>query len=88
MSRLADTKAKARILVRIDRLAVGNFGDSKQLRGGISELRIDWGPGYRVYYALLGRTCLLLLCGGDKRKQASDIQRAIAYLRDYQERTQ
>ena len=88
LSRLADSKAKARILVRIDRLAVGNFGDSKQLRGGISELRIDWGPGYRVYYALLGRTCLLLLCGGDKRKQPSDIQRAIEYLRDYRERTQ
>jgi putative addiction module killer protein len=88
LSRLADTKAKARILVRIDRLAVGNFGDSKQLRGGISELRIDWGPGYRVYFALVGRTCVLLLCGGDKRKQSSDIQRAIEYLRDYQERTQ
>ena len=88
LSRLADTQAKARILVRIDRLAVGNFGDSKQLRGGISELRIDWGPGYRVYYALVGRTCVLLLCGGDKRKQSTDIQRAIEYLRDYHERTQ
>ena len=88
LSRLADTQAKARILVRIDRLAVGNFGDSKPLRGGISELRIDWGPGYRVYYALVGRTCVLLLCGGDKRKQSTDIQRAIEYLRDYHERTQ
>jgi len=88
LSRLADTQAKARILVRLDRLAVGNFGDSKQLRGGICELRIDWGPGYRVYYALVGSTCLLLLCGGDKRKQSSDIQWAIVYLRDYQERTQ
>jgi len=56
--------------------------------GGISELRIDWGPGYRVYYALVGRTCVLLLCGGDKRKQSTDIQRAIEYLRDYHERTQ
>ena len=88
LSRLADTQAKARILVRIDRLAVGNFGDTKQLRGGVSELRIDWGPGYRVYYALVGRTCVLLLCGGDKRKQSTDIQRAIEYLRDYHERTQ
>ena len=88
LSRLADTQAKARILVRIDRLAVGNFGDTKHLRGGVSELRIDWGPGYRVYYALVGRTCVLLLCGGDKRKQSTDIQRAIEYLRDYHERTQ
>ena len=88
LSRLADNQAKARILARIDRLAVGNFGDSKPLRGGISELRIDWGPGYRVYYALVGRTCVLLLCGGDKRKQSTDIQRAIEYLRDYHERTQ
>jgi len=88
LARLADLQAKARILARIDRLAVGNFGDSKQLRGGISELRIDWGPGYRVYYALVGRTCVLLLCGGDKRKQSTDIQRAIEYLRDYHERTQ
>jgi len=88
LSRLSDNQAKARIMVRIDRLAIGNFGDAKPLRGGISELRIDWGPGYRVYYAMLGRTCVLLLCGGDKRKQSSDIRRAIAYLRDYEERTQ
>jgi len=88
LSRLADNQAKARILARIDRLAVGNFGDTKPLRGGVSELRIDWGPGYRIYYALLGRACVLLLCAGDKRKQSSDIQRAIEYLRDYQERTQ
>jgi putative addiction module killer protein len=67
---------------------VGNFGDTRQLGAGVAELRIDWGPGYRVYYALLGRTCVLLLCGGDKRKQSSDIRRAIEYLRDYQERTQ
>jgi putative addiction module killer protein len=50
-------------------------------------MRIDWGPGYRVYYALLGRTRVLLLCGGDKRKQSSDIQRGLEYLRDYKERT-
>jgi len=57
------------------------------LREGVSELRIDWGPGYRMYYAMLGRTCVLLLCGGDKRKQSSDIARAIEYLQDYKERT-
>ena len=59
----------------------------KVLREGVSELRIDWGPGYRVYYAMLGRTCVLLLCGGDKRRQASDIKRAIEYLEDFKERT-
>jgi putative addiction module killer protein len=88
LARLADNRARARILARIDRLAVGNFGDSKPLRGGVSELRIDWGPGYRVYYGMIGKACVLLLCSGDKRKQSSDIQRALEYLRDYRERTQ
>ncbi len=88
LARLADNRARALILARIDRLAVGNFGDSKRLHGGVSELRIDFGPGYHVYYAMVGKACVLLLCGGDKRKQSSDIQRAIEYLRDYQERTQ
>ena len=82
-----DARVRARIAVRIDRLSLGNFGDCKSLREGISELRIDWGPGYRMYYAMLGRTCVLLLCGGDKRKQASDINRAIECLHDYKERT-
>jgi putative addiction module killer protein len=50
------------------RVAAGNFGDCKSLRNGVSELRIDWGPGYRVYYAMLERTSVLLLCGGDKRR--------------------
>jgi putative addiction module killer protein len=64
-----------------------NFGDCKSLRGGLFKLRIDSGPGYRVYYAMAGRTCILLLCGGDKRKQSSDIKRAAEYLKDYLERT-
>jgi putative addiction module killer protein len=51
------------------------------------ELRIDWGPGYRVYYVMLGRVCVLLLCGGDKRRQSSDIDRALKYIEDYKERT-
>lgn len=50
-------------------------------------MRIDWGPGYRVCYAMLGKLCVLLLCGGDKRKQSSDIDRALEYLKDYNERT-
>lgn len=84
---LDDTRARARIAVRIDRLSLGNFGDCKPLREEVSELRIDCGPGYRLYYAMVGRTCALLLCGGDKRKQSSDIDRAIQYLQDYKERT-
>jgi putative addiction module killer protein len=87
LSRLADNRAQAKIAIRINRLAAGNFGDCKPLRQGLCELRIAWGPGYRIYYAMVGRTCLLLLCGGDKRKQSSDIDRALGYLKDYKERT-
>ena len=87
LAELADAHAKARIADRIDRLALGNPGDCKALGGGLFELRIDWGPGYRIYYAMIGRTCVLLLCGGDKRKQASDIQRARDYFNDYLQRT-
>jgi putative addiction module killer protein len=78
---------KPKIVARIDRLSLGNFGDCKALGNGLFELRIDWGPGYRVYYALAGRVFVLLLCGGDKRKQASDIRRALEYLKDYRKRT-
>jgi putative addiction module killer protein len=74
------------IATRINRLALGNFGDCKTLRQGLCELRIDWGPGYRVYYAMVGKECVLLLCGGDKRKQSTDIMRALEYLKDYKER--
>jgi putative addiction module killer protein len=87
LSELRDVRTRAKIVARIDRLSLGNFGDCKALRGGLFELRIDWGPGYRVYYALVGKACVLLLCGGDKRKQASDIRRALEYLKDYRERT-
>jgi putative addiction module killer protein len=87
LSGLNDAQARARIAVRIDRLSLGNFGDCRALRDGVSELRIDLGPGYRVYYAMLGRTRALLLCGGDKRRQSVDIVRAIEYLQDYKERT-
>ena len=86
LSRLADSRAQAKIAVRINRLAAGNFGDCKSLGQGLYELRIDWGPGYRVYYAMIGRASVLLLCGGDKRKQSSDIARACAYFDDYKTR--
>ena len=87
LSELADARAQAKIATRIDRIAVGNFGDCKSLGKGLHELRIGWGPGYRVYYAMVGRACVLLLCGGDKRKQSSDIARAAECLKDYKERT-
>jgi putative addiction module killer protein len=87
LAELNDNRTRAKIIARIDRLQAGNFGDCKSLRGGLFELRIDWGPGYRVYYTMTGRTCVLLLCGGDKRKQSTDIKRAAEYLKDYLERT-
>ena len=84
---LRDARAAARVAMRINRLAAGNLGDCKPLREGVCELRIDYGPGYRVYYAMAGQRCVLLLCGGDKRRQIFDIERAVAYWRDYQRRT-
>jgi putative addiction module killer protein len=87
LTQLADARAQAKITTRINRLAAGNFGDCKSLRQGLYELRVDWGPGYRVYYATIGRECVLLLCGGDKRKQSADIERALEYLEDYKERS-
>jgi putative addiction module killer protein len=74
-------------VIRLDRVALGNFADCKPLRGGLFELRIDRGPGYRVYYSMLGKSSVLLLGAGDKRKQSSDIERAFARLTDYKERT-
>ncbi len=82
--RLRDLQTQARIAARIDRLAVGLAGDTRALRDGVRELRIDHGPEYRVYFAHSGRAVLLLLCGGDKRTQARDIARAVDYWRDYQ----
>lgn len=88
LSKLPDIRAKAKIVARIDRLAAGNFGGSRSLGQGLYELRIDWGPGYRVYYAMIETLCVLLLCCGDKRKQSSDIERARAYLIDHKIRTE
>lgn len=86
LTQLDDARAQAKVVSRINRLAAGNFGDCKSLRAGLFELRVDWGPGYRVYCAMVGKECVLLLCGGDKRKQQADIERAFEYLRDFQER--
>jgi putative addiction module killer protein len=73
---LTDIRARARILVRIERLAAGNPGDVKAVAEGVSELRIDYGPGYRVYYKKQGRKVVILLAGGDKSTQARDIKTA------------
>ena len=83
---LTDLQARARIRARIDRLESGNPGRYEDLRGGLRELKIDWGPGYRVYWAQTGRTIVLLLCGGDKRNQTKDIETARKYLADYMRR--
>lgn len=72
---LRDQTAKAKVIVRIKRLAVGNLGDAKHF-DGITELRIDYGPGYRVYMAKKGKTIYLLLCGGDKSSQSKDVLKA------------
>ncbi|CAJ0778447.1 type II toxin-antitoxin system RelE/ParE family toxin [Ralstonia holmesii] len=76
-SKLRDKTAQRRIQVRIDRLQLGNPGDVKLVRDGVSELRIDHGPGYCVYFAQRGAVLVILLCGGDKSTQEADIRRAI-----------
>lgn len=80
---LPDRQAKARVMVRVGRMAGGNFGDHEPVGGGVWELRIDWGPGYRVYYAQAGKRLVLLLTGGDKRKQQADIKAAAEYWNDW-----
>jgi putative addiction module killer protein len=76
LRKLKDRRAAARVLDRIVRLADGNPGDVKPVGGGVSELRIDYGPGYRVYYLRRGNRVILLLCGGDKSSQQRDIETA------------
>lgn len=80
---LRDLRARARIEARILRLSRGNPGDVKPVGSGVIEMRIDCGPGYRVYYTRRDRLVLLLLCGGDKRTQNADIRRAIEIANDW-----
>lgn len=82
---LKDRQARLRVQARIDRLALGNPGDVKSLREGVSELRIDHGPGYRVYFIRRGPLLIVLLAGGDKRSQDVDIDHAIVLARDWKE---
>ena len=82
---LKDRQAVARVNARIRRLSEGNPGDAKPVRGGVSELRIDHGPGYRVYFTRRGPIVIVLLVGGDKRTQDADIERAIAMAKDWKD---
>lgn len=86
LDRLKDRAAKARLTMRVNRLAAGAFGDCKPVGSGVWELRVDVGPGYRVYYALAGKQVVLLLLGGDKGTQHADIEKAVGYWHDYQRR--
>ena len=81
-ARLRDRQARARITARIRRLSLGNPGDVRPVGGGVSEMRIDYGPGYRVYFVQRGEVLVILLCGGDKRTQERDIARALAMARE------
>jgi putative addiction module killer protein len=85
LSGVRDARAAARIQVRIDRLAAGNPGDVQPVGGGISEMRIDYGPGYRVYYLQRGLMVVVLLCGGDKRSQTRDIAMAKVIAAEWKE---
>jgi len=80
---LKDGRAKALIAARLARIEAGNLGDCKSVGNGVSELRIAYGPGYRIYYAQQGQTLILLLCGGSKGTQKRDIEKAQQYLQDY-----
>jgi putative addiction module killer protein len=79
---LKDVRARARILVKIERLGSGNPGDVKPVGEGVSELRIDYGPGYRIYYIQRGRSVVILLAGGDKHTQDKDIKTALRLARN------
>ena len=76
LAALSDQRARLQIVRRIGRIAAGNFGDAKSVGGAVNKLRIDHGPGYRVYYTRRGKAVAILLCGGDKRTQSRDIRKA------------
>lgn len=80
---IREIHTRAKVLTRLDRLKLGNFGDCKAIGDGVCELRIHYGPGIRIYYSRIGNKVILLLCGGDKRSQTKDINKAKEYLKDY-----
>jgi len=83
---LKDLRAKAKIRVRLDRVRLGNLGKCGKVGDGVHELKIHFGPGYRVYFGMAGKTCVLLLCGGSKKTQKIDILKAKEYFIDYKNR--
>jgi putative addiction module killer protein len=83
LRKLADVQALVRIVSRVRRLEHGNFGDVRTLGAGLMEMRIDYGPGYRVYFVSRGDLVVILLCGGDKRTQARDIEKARKMAEDF-----
>ena len=85
--KLRDKARRTRILSHIAKMELGNFGDSKPVGDGVSELRIHFGQGYRVYYSRQGNEIILLLCAGDKSTQTQDVANAKAYLKNYKERS-
>jgi putative addiction module killer protein len=82
---LKDLAGRSRVLMRVDRLTYGNPGSHRNLTEGVSELKIDFGPGYRIYYSIKGSRLLLLLVGGDKSTQAKDIAKALELNRNFEE---
>jgi putative addiction module killer protein len=80
---LQDARVRRQILARLRRLEQGNYGDSKYLRDGVFELRLFFGPGYRIYFGEDGNTLIILLCGGTKTRQVNDIERALKYWKEY-----
>lgn len=87
LASLQDGQARARIRTRINRVRVGNLGDCKPVGGGVLELRIDYGPGYRVYFGQAGTELVILLYGGDKNSQSEDIRQAMEYWENYKSRS-
>jgi putative addiction module killer protein len=85
---LRDNRAKAKIIMQVDKMELGLFGDVEPIGEGLSELRIHYGPGYRVYYGKEGHRVFLLLCGGDKSTQSKDIKKANEYWKDHKRRHQ
>ena len=85
---LRDRKTQTTIRRRLTRLELGNLGDFRSVSEGVNELRIHYGPGYRIYFAKAANTIILLLCGGDKSSQQGDVERAKRYWQDYKERQQ
>src|SRR3990172_12177943 len=83
---LADIQARQKIRIRLQRLSLGNFGNCKSLKDGISELKLDYGPGYRIYYTFLTKSNVLVLYAGTKKTQEKDIKKAQMYLADFKAR--